>query len=637
MCGIVGYVSLEGPSPDQGLIERMIAAVKHRGPDGQGIHLEGPVGLGHARLSIIDLAGGRQPLLNEDGSVAVVCNGEIYNYRELREQLIQKGHQFRTHSDCEVLVHLWEDAGRKMTESLRGMFAFLLYDRKQGIVFGARDRFGQKPLYSCRTSRGVAFASEIKSLLTLPEVSRDLDYAALDQFLFYSYIPSPRTPFAGIQKLPASSWWEIQIPSANSSATPNTPAAFNALNIGRYWQPTFAPDHSLTDAEHLDRVEAALKDAVSSHMVADVPVGVMLSGGIDSSLIAALAAEFNPNPLETFTVSFPGSGLDEGPQAQAVAEALQTRHHVFPMSAANLPETLSWAARIFDQPLADTAILPLLTLSRETAQHVKVVLTGDGGDELFAGYRKYQRMVGSPGNWRWLSDAIAAMCPPAWLAGCAADPLGIRKLAAKLSQVLAPVSRSEYRRLGWEGWERFDLYQPEFRESLPAPFTTPQSWDGIKPRDWALLNVALCLDQGAALSDRLLLKTDYATMANALESRAPLLDHHLANVAGRLPLHWKATPKTTKVALREIARRHLPAEIVNRRKKGFTLPLDDWYRRELRAFTRHCLLEDSLTLKKFFRRQPIERLLEEHDRGQNHSSRIHTLMILELWCREYLS
>jgi asparagine synthase (glutamine-hydrolysing) len=277
-----------------------------------------------------------------------------------------------------------------------------------------------------------------------------------------------------------------------------------------------------------------------------------------------------------------------------------------------------------------------MTLSRETAHHVKVVLTGDGGDELFAGYRKYRRSAGIPGRFRWLNRVVTRLCPPHFLAACAPDRLGSRRLRAKLAQTIAPTVRSEYRRMGWEGWERYGLYQPIVIESVEERFCSCRDAEDADSPPLDPLNAALRLDQGSVLADRLLLKSDYATMAYGLESRAPLLDHRLAEVAGRLPLHLKATSRRTKVALREMARRYLPAEIVERRKKGFSMPLDRWFRGELRDFMRRCLLDESVTQPRFFQRAAIERLLAEHERGKNHAGRIHALLTFELWCREFL-
>ena len=662
MCGIAGYISRNDSLIEREPIERMVNALKHRGPDAQTLHLDGQVGLGHARLSIIDLAGGHQPLFNEDHSIAVVCNGEIYNYRELTETLVRAGHRFRTGSDCEVLTHLWEESGPKMLEQLRGMFAFILYDRRQGIVFGARDRFGQKPLFYYEGPNHIAFASEIKGLLVLPEVSRELDPLGLDQFLFHQFIPQPRTLFSGVKKLAAGCCFEIKLsptgekssvaqPPLRSSNGPIQEAHANAAKdlieksqpqsgrasfvIRRYWSPLFAPDETLSTSDHLARVESGLIDAVESHMVADVPVGVFLSGGIDSSLITALAAKFNPEPLQTFSISFPGSEHDEAPFARSVAASLGTKHREFPFEPGDMRQVLTSAAELFDQPLADMAVLPLMALSREAAEYVKVVLTGDGGDELFAGYRKYKRMASIPGRFQWLSRITSNLFPMHQLAACGPDPIGLRKIQTRLAMAIAPQCRSEYQRQSWEGWERFSLYLPEFARTIVDRFESRNSLDDPVEHKLSPLNEALKRDQGTVLADRLLLKGDYATMAYGLESRAPLLDHKLAAVAGALPINLKATPKTTKVALREIAKRYLPEEIINRRKKGFSMPIDRWFRTDLKSWVRSCLIDDSVSLPRYFQRSAIERLLSEHAAGKNHSARIHSLLTFELWCRAY--
>jgi asparagine synthase (glutamine-hydrolysing) len=662
MCGIAGLIRLDEAPVDRGSMQQMVSALKHRGPDAQTVHIDGCVGFGHARLSIIDLAGGHQPLFNEDRSVAVVCNGEIYNYRELRAQLTNKGHRFRTGSDCEVLAHLWEESGSQMLSDLRGMFAFILYDRQQDIVFGARDRFGQKPLYYHAGDNFIALASEIKGLLVLPEVSRELDPMGLDQFLFHQYIPQPRTLFAGVKKLPAGTCFEIHLsPTSRSSSWPlhteGTDGA-NSLDIRRstrtvtsairneaassgskfcmkrYWTPTFAPDESVSTAEHLQRVEDTLTDAVRCHMIADVPVGVFLSGGIDSSLITALAARFNPEPLQTFSISFPGSEHDEAAFARSVSQSIGTRHREFPFEPGDMRQVLTSAATLFDQPVADMAVLPLMALSKAASDFVKVVLTGDGGDELFAGYRKYKRMTSVPGRYRWLSQVSNRLFPVHRLAACGPDPLGIRKMQSRLAMAIAPACRSEYQRQSWEGWERYSLFSEELAASIGHRFDSLSEFNGEDIR-LDPLNLALRQDQGTCLADRLLLKGDYSTMAFGLESRAPLLDHELAAVAGRLPIALKATPQKTKIALREVAARYLPAEIIGRRKKGFSMPIDRWFREELSSWVRTCLIDESESLPKYFHRPAVERLLSEHAAGKNHAARIHTLLTFELWHRSY--
>ena len=641
MCGIVGYCSFDQRPPERAVLERMIQTLRHRGPDASAIHIEGAVGLAHARLSIIDPEGGRQPLFNEDGSVVVVVNGEIYNFRQLRSELTARGHRFRTGSDCEVIVHLWEERRERLVDDLRGMFAFVLYDRSTGTVFGARDRFGQKPLFYHVGSRGFSFASEIKGLLPVPGFSRELDTVALDQFLFHQYVPQPRTLFADVKRLPAGYSFSLEgigVQDGHSAVDGRPPRAnVGQIELQRYWKPTFAPDPTLPDEEHLGRLETALVDAIESHLVADVPVGVFLSGGIDSSLITAVAARSTPEPLQTYSISFPNSPHDEAQYARAVSVALGTRHREFPFQPDDYSRLLTEAAALFDQPLADASVLPLMALSRAAADEVKVVLTGDGGDELFAGYRKYRRMASAPGNVGWLSRWSEQLFPAAILARCAPDPFGWGKCRSRLAGAIAPATRSLHQRQGWEGWERFALYRPEVAERVGSRFESLSELFGPAAGGIDPLNAALCADQGTALADGLLLKADYSTMAFGLEARAPLLDHLLADVAGRLPLHLKVTSRTTKVALRTIARRWLPPDIVDRRKKGFSMPRDQWFRHELRDWTRRCLIDESLSVPRYFERRAVEQLLEQHQSGRkNHAARIHILLTFELWMREYL-
>jgi len=628
MCGLAGLVSLTDAPADRAAVAAMVRRLKHRGPDAETVHVDGPVGLGHARLSIIDLPGGGQPLFNEDRSVVVICNGEIYNYRELRRQLQQRGHQFTTDSDCEVLVHLWEESSREMTETLRGMYACVVYDRRQGVVFAARDPFGQKPLFYHLGTETLAFASEMKAFRALPEVPRELDLSAVDEFLRSSFVASPRTMFQAVQRLPAGGWFEIRQQGSRFAAS--------TFTTGVSATPRRTVDRNLSCEDHLARVAAGVDDAVRSHLVADVPVGVFLSGGIDSSLITAIAARHVSEPLRTFAITFPGSRHDEGPKARRVAAACGTRHQEFPFSAHDLPAALLAAARQLDQPLADTAVLPLLHLARETAREVKVVLTGDGGDELFAGYRKYRRLVGFPGRARWLHHAVSSLCPPHHLSACAPDPTGSRRLRSRMLELLAPVSRSAYHRQGWEGWERHELYQDELATAVREQRSPVIESTMTVDRNESLLNSALRLDQGPVLADRLLHKTDAATMAFGLEARAPLLDPQLAAIAAALPEELQVTAKITKVALRRIAEQYLPDEIVAAPKKGFSMPLDSWLRVELRDFTRSCLLDDSVTVPRFFQRSQVERLLTVHAAGKNHAQRIYSLLVFELWCREAL-
>lgn len=624
MCGICGFSSEQHPVSDPAvLLGGMTRVLAHRGPDGVGLFHDGPVGLGHTRLAIIDLSGGHQPLFNEDRSLALVCNGEIYNYETLRRQLRAKGHCFETKSDSEVILHLWEDHGPKCVDHLRGMFAFALYDQKQHILFGARDRFGQKPFFYVQQEKNLAFASEIKALLTLPWVSRELDLRALDQFLFYQYIPNPNTLFAGIRQLPPAHWllWRN-----------------NQLTVQRYWQNSF-PDvqPGAHDETHLEGLEKSLMDAVSSHLVSDVPVGLFLSGGIDSSLVGALAMRAGATAMKSFCIAFPGDKNDESHYAKTASAIIGSQHYEFPFEPSHLAQRIETLIHTFDQPIADPAALPLAFLSERAAQHVKVVLTGDGGDELFAGYEKYQDWPRQSNFALSLARRLPGLFATEHLAACAPDPFFLKKLRSRFLLQAIPAARGVYHKNVWEGWDRYALFSDRLREALHGMFTPPASSFTEGNALMSPLNSMLAVDQQGYLPGDLLIKTDFATMAYGLEARAPFLDHILAQTAASLPAHLLATPQETKVALRRIAARFLPAELVQRRKRGFSVPLQRWFRHELKSWLTDLLLKDSVTVPKYFRPALVRRILAEHAQGkENHKGKIYTLVVFELWYRKYL-
>jgi asparagine synthase (glutamine-hydrolysing) len=576
----------------------MVECLRHRGPDDRGFYHEDGVALGHDRLSIIDLEGGHQPIASEDEAVSVISNGEIYNFAELAGDLKARGHHFRTRSDAEVIVHLWEDEGPDCVQKLRGMFAFVLHDRRRGVLFGARDRFGQKPLfYHHDKDRGrFAFASEIKALLSLPWIARRLDTVGLDQFLFYQFVPHPRTLIEGIRQLPPAHTFRL---------------VDGRLHVDRYWRPTFEPRPDLPDEQHLQRLEESICEAVESHLVSDVPVGIFLSGGIDSSLVAAIATRVSGQRLSSFSIGFPGERQDETAFARLASSHAGTDHHEYPYEPGHIEQRLQTLARTLDQPLADPAALPLAYLSEHAAREIKVVFTGDGGDELASR-----------------------------LATCGPDPGGLRKLRSRIALGRLPVQECIYYKNFWEAWDRDRLYGDDLRQGLGRRFegldgrlAAEPGVDGLHPVDRMLL-----ADQIGYLPDDLLRKTDLATMAWGLEARAPLLDHHLAAVAGSLPAHLKTTGSETKVALRRIAEKWLPPELVGRPKRGFSVPLAEWFRGALRGWIRECLLDSSATLDACFRREGIERVLAEHESGRrNRASKIYALLFFELWYRHYLA
>ncbi|MHC4419418.1 MAG: asparagine synthase (glutamine-hydrolyzing) [Planctomycetota bacterium] len=628
MCGICGFsCGQDDQALDEGALERMVECLRHRGPDDQGFYRQDGVALGHDRLSIIDLEGGRQPIASEDEAVSVISNGEIYNFAELAADLKARGHRFRTRSDSEVIVHLWEDEGPECVQKLRGMFAFVLHDRRRGALFGARDRFGQKPLfYHHDVDRGrFAFASEIKALLSLPWISRRLDAVGLDQFLFYQFVPHPRTLLEGVR----------QLPPAHTFLLEN-----GRLRLDRYWRPSFEPRPDLPDDHHLQRLRKSVCEAVESHLVSDVPVGIFLSGGIDSSLVAAIATRVSGRRLSSFSIGFPGERQDESSFARLASRHAGTDHREFPFRPGHIEERLEALARTLDQPLADPAALPLAYLSEHASREIKVVFTGDGGDELFAGYEKYFKGVRAPRWLSWIDRRIPALFSASRLATCGPDPGGLRKLRSRIAFRALPVQECIYYKNFWEAWDRDRLYGDDLRQGLGERFegldvrlAGETGVGGLHPVDRMLL-----ADQIGYLPDDLLRKTDLATMAWGLEARAPLLDHHLAAVAGSLPARLKTTGRETKVALRRIAEHWLPPELVRRPKRGFSVPLAEWFRGGLRGWVRECLLDSSATLGTCFRREGVERVLGEHESGhRNRASKIYALLFFELWYRHYLA
>ncbi len=630
MCGICGILNREEPAEaSRTLLSNMVDQLSARGPDEQSVHTEGKLGFGHARLSIIDLEGGHQPLFNENKSVVVICNGEIYNYRELRKQLEEKGHWFRTQSDCEVIAHLWEEYGTNMLSDLRGMFAFVLYDKNKDVLFGARDFFGQKPLYYHKGADLFAFSSEVKSLLLHPDINHNLDLVALDQFLFYRYVPHPRTMFTSIKQIPAGHYFLLKQ---------------NKLTIERYWEShlepetLFQPDKKSEEREWTETIKEALFDAVESHMVSDVPVGVFLSGGIDSCLMTAIATQYYGKPIQTFSIAFTGSKQDESPYARQASEHFKTEHFEFSFDPHQVSRYLTETSAYCSQPLADSAILPLYALSQQAAKHVKVVLTGDGGDELFGGYRKYRRGVSALSHTMWKSLRTSNIISTKRLAKCGSDRLGLRSMQARLGMLLVPPLRCTYKRKAWEGWDRYDLYSNELRQSMREYYAEESDWIPLHDCPYAdPVNAMLSLDQNWYLPDDLLLKTDHATMAHSLESRAPLLDHRLASIAGRLPINMKTTAKQTKVVLRNIAKQLLPVELASRPKKGFTFPISQWLREDLKGWVYELLCETSTMVPQLFQPKYVKQILDEHNSGkQNHGIKIYTLLTLELWYRNFV-
>lgn len=643
MCGISGAIwNSRGRPVDQGVLDRMTDVLGHRGPDGRGTHIENHedgrgVALGHRRLAIIDLAGGKQPLSNEDQSVWLTFNGEIYNYRELRKELEAGGHRFRTDSDSECIVHLYEESGIDCLARMRGMFALAVWDRRRRRLFLARDRMGQKPLVYRQENGRLLFASEIKSLLQVPGVPRKVDRRAIDAFLALLYVPHPGTMFEGIKKLPPAHYAVYED---------------GQLTIRRYWTADLNLETSRGGKELQERLAHELDESVRLRLRSDVPLGAFLSGGIDSTTIVGLMQHHSRQPTKTYTIGFPVSGYDETKFAKTAADFLKTDHHEFqvnPDSIGILPK-LVWH---FDEPFGDSSAIPTYYVSEVTRRHVKVALTGDGGDELFGGYPRYQT-VHRLGAFDRLPGAIKGVVAcslwkyfPAYnRESCLA-----RRLRFRMQLLQQPANR---RYATWvsifQHRQRRALYSDEFSAELngrggsgPIDFIA-EAMDragGRSPGRRAML-----ADMQTYLPCDLLAKVDITSMAHGLECRCPMLDHRVVELAVSVGYRQLTEGLSPKPLLGATFSELIPPELANREKMGFRIPLDDWFRDGLEPFAREVLLGENngraenrrgLAARGYFRRGSLENLLEEHKSARwNHGDRIWALLCLELWHRTFI-
>jgi asparagine synthase (glutamine-hydrolysing) len=623
MCGIAGLFlyseTVEGSRRE--ILERMIRPLHHRGPDDEGFHLSGPLGLAHARLSIIDLNGGHQPIFNEDRTIAVVCNGEIYNHRELRRELEARGHRFATRSDTEVIVHLYEELGAGCVERLAGMFALAVADSRERRMLLARDRVGKKPLYLADDGRRLAFASELKSLRNAGMIGSEIDPEALDLYLAYGYVPTPWTIFRGATKLPAG-----HLAVCDS----------RGMRIERYWDLSFENVSDASEERLTSELEELLDGAVRARLESDVPLGAFLSGGIDSGTIVSFMSKAMDRPVLTHTVGFSDRGTDEREDAAAVAAALGTDHLATEVRP-DLRDVLPRIAWHFDEPFADPSAVPTWYVSRETRKRVTVALSGDGGDELFAGYKsrygmalmeeKVRRML--PGGLRRGLLPLARVWPrsarlprPLRLGGFLANVAADRDRAYFSDRCHIPPRLRE--RLGGIGGSRkFD------------PFVALEPHLARAPKE--PLARALYLDLKTWLTDDGLVKVDRMSMAHALEVRCPLLDHRIIEMAARVPSRLKMHDGQTKVLLRRVSERRLPKEILSRPKRGFAPPVTRWLREDLRDLSRDLLLDPRSLSGELFDRKAVAGLLDDHGSGRLDAGwAIWTLLMLEVWGREVM-
>ena len=614
MCGIAGYISASR-RPETSVVRAMCDAIRHRGPDDEGFHVEGPCGIGMRRLSIIDLATGHQPMSNEDGSIWIVFNGEIYSYQQLREQLMAQGHRFQTSSDTETIIHLYEQEGPAGIAKLRGMFALAIWDRNRGKLFIARDRFGKKPLYYVNRPDGFYFASELKCLRAA-DVPLEIDRDALKLYLQFGYIPDPWTAFRGVKKLPPGFSMTVDLNGREE--------------MERYWQlpPPTQTDPGGSHEEVCRNIRTVFDESVRLRMIADVPLGAFLSGGIDSSLVVASMARQSEQPIRTFSIGFEEEGkYNELPYARALAKHYKTEHHeliVRPNALDLIPKLI----RYFDEPFADSSSIPTYLVSQFAAEHVKVVLSGDGGDELFGGYHSFFEV-------EKLSryDAIPQVCRQALGAVAGALPYSAygKNFLYSLSRPHPLERYFEY--ISFNSFLlRKQVLQPEWVNPPGMGFLRATFGDSILTDDHDCMSQAMYFEATAKLTGDILTKVDRMSMANSLEVRCPLLDQELAALANTIPNNWKTRGGKGKLILLEALSDTLPAELLNRPKRGFSVPLDVWFRGPLREY-----VGDNLHAKRFLDRgivsEPhLDAMLAEHWSGRRQNSGfIWLLLVLELW------
>jgi asparagine synthase (glutamine-hydrolysing) len=624
MCGIVGQLRPAGQRVAPDLVERMCAGLEHRGPDSRGVHCEGRAGLGIQRLRVIDLSTGDQPIYNEDRSVVVVMNGEIYNYRELRDDLAARGHTLATKGDTEVIVHLYEEHGTDCVRHLHGMFAFALWDARRQLLMVARDRVGKKPMLYALRDGVLSFASEMQALLQDTEIPREVDHVALDRYLALGYVPAPLTALRDVRKLPPAHTLVMRD---------------GKVTLERYWALDYA--HKLDEPveELCERIREGLLAATRRRLIADVPLGAFLSGGIDSSAVVAAMAQLSSEPVRTFSIGFDHEGFDELPHARQIARQFGTVHEEFQVRAEAI-EVLPQIVRHHGEPFADSSAIPSFYLAELTRRHVTVALNGDGGDESFAGYQRYVANAVAGRLDRLPAPLRRALAAAGGRVADDGDVSSVRNRVRRLAGGMALDAPARYARyVSWfDGAQRGALYSPGFAAAIGGA----DADDEIAAR-WAaasgtsVVDRMLEVDAGSYLVDDLIAKVDIATMAHALEARSPFLDHQMMELAASIPSEYKVRGGEKKWILREALRPWLSSEILDRPKQGFSVPLSSWLRSDLQGWARDILLDPGSLGRGYFEPAAVNRLLDRHAAGADgDAKRIYALLMLELWHREFV-
>ena len=601
------------------MLDRMCRRIAHRGPDDQGTMVEGAAALGMRRLSIIDLAGGHQPMSGCDPRVSIVFNGEIYNYRELRRELESRGHRFHTNSDTEAIIHAYEEFGADCVERLRGMFAFAVWDAGRHALFVARDRAGKKPLFYTVTREGTfVFGSELKSLLEHPGVRREVNPEAIDSYLSFGYVPDPLSIFRGVHKLPPG----CHLTFADGRA-----------RVHQYWDFPFEPDETRSEEEWLEELRAALDEAVRVRLVADVPLGAFLSGGVDSSAVVGMMARASDRPVKTFSIGFREDSYDELKYARVAAKAFGTEHHEFVVTpdVCALVDELVWH---LDEPFADSSALPTYMVSKMARAHVTVALSGDGGDELFAGYTRYaveRRRAGFARLPRLVREGLMR-------------PLGRRLPHGAWGRnfvhnvALDPFDRYVEEVSVFTRLNKPSLYTEEFRRTLGGTDATARFREyAARVSTGEPLDSLLYLDSKTYLPGDILTKVDRMSMAASLEARTPLLDHKLIELVGRIPARLKMRGPETKHLFKRAVAGLVPEEILHRPKQGFGVPIQQWINQELRSRMRETLSDARTRARGYTDTAYVSLLLDEHERGRrDHAMELWALFVMELWHRAFV-
>ena len=626
MCGICGKLMFGSEATvSPALVKAMADTLYHRGPDDEGYYVSGPIGLGFRRLAIIDLQSGHQPVSNEDGTVQIIFNGEIYNYQELRAFLLSKGHVFRTHSDTEVIVHLYEEFGPRCVEKLRGMFAFAIWEENTKTLFLARDRVGIKPLYYSLTETSLVFGSEIKAILADPSIRRQIAPEMIDRFLTFLYVPGQETLLQGIRKLAPGHYLLVK---------------GGKVVTEQYWDLRFAEtarNQSLKDAEA--DLTSMLAEAVKLHMIADVPVGVLLSGGVDSTGVLSLAVDGTDKKISSYTVGFCEDGVtDERPFARLAAKKFGTQHHEMTISAKDFAAFLPQYVWHMEEPVCEPPAVALYYVSKLARNYVKVLLSGEGGDEAFAGYSNYRNLV-------WLERVKRGIAP---LNGAAARGLSFADSLLHMPGMAKYVTLMNDRFPDYyysrtsnphrnTGNGLGNLYSPDFGESIDREHSlAPVRELQAHVRGQNTLDAMLYIDTKTWLPDDLLIKADKMTMANSVELRVPLLDHRVLEFAASLPPSFKLKGFNLKYILKSVLSQKIPKEIVNRKKTGFPVPYEAWLRNDLKSVVWDVLMDRRTLERGYFRKDAVEGLLRANSNGSNYSKEIFSLLSLELWQRTFL-